>query len=219
MTTALELCKNAYAETNPGQDLTSFSQQDWPYSLALGYLNKVISEMNVYSYKFMQKDTLLPYSPGTFIYDLSALGIDPGTITKVQTNTSDGLAINIAKVVPINYDDYTSYYPSSLLQNIQPRFYATYGDDLYLNNAPQLDYQVHVYHLAEIPQMVSENDIFPVPMKYQHIFQDGVKCNLLMDLSRGDGLQKYQIWQSKIKDMAAKVETDYALPTQLPRAF
>ena len=219
MTTALEICQHAYAETNPGQDLTSFAQQDWPYSLAQQYLNKVISELNVFSYWFMETSTLLPYAAGVNEYNMTTLGINPKDITRLESRSYDGIRTSVVPLTALNYSDYTMRYQADQLTNAQPRFYSRYNTSLYIGHSPQVDYKVYVYHYAKIPKMLNEGAILPIPFEFEHVFQDGIKCQLLMDLSRQDAVQKYQIWQKKIENMAAEIEIDYAMPTQLPANF
>lgn len=193
---------------------------DWPYSMAKLLLNKVISEMNSYGkYWFMETATVLSFTTGNYIYNMNTLGIDPKSITKIEAVTDNPTGSNVITVLPINYYDFTLRYPASVLQDEPPRFFSRYNTSIYFNHAPQSDYQITVYHLAEIPMATQENDTLMCPDKYEHVFQDGVYAYLLNRQSRSDANTAYALWQTKIKNMVANVEMDDAMATQLPAAF
>jgi hypothetical protein len=216
MSTALEICASAYREANMDQTLSSFSLQDFPYSLAKGLLNKVIAEMNrAGKYWFTETATALVYSPGISSYNMTTLKIDPKAITRVVKTLNNGSVV----MTPLNYSDFMRRYPASTIQTNEPNYYSRYNNIIYLNSVPDKNYGITVYHLADMGKIVSETDTLPCPESDEDVFQDGVYAYLLNRLGRADAKAAWDAWQLKVSNLLADVYNDAAMPTQMPAAF
>lgn len=216
MATALQICAAAFNEANLDQDLTSFSMADFPYTTALDLLNKVIREMNREGrYWFTETATSLPYTPGVYQYNMTTLGIDPKSITRVGKVNTQG----IQDLTPLNYPEMQRRYPFTSIQTVQPQFYSRYNNILYLNSIPDQDYQITAYHFRDMPLVTSESESLLCPEADEDVFQDGVYAYLMNRLGRENWQPAWAAYMQKVKSMVVKLENDLAMPTQMPAAF
>ena len=217
MSTALEICAAAYREANLEQDLTSFTSTDFPFSLALQLINKVISKMNLRGkYWFRQTTTVLPFTAGTYTYNLTNLGIEPNAITKMYASLADGTSWQFYR---LNYNDYNLWFPASKLQLNRPYSYTIYNDTLSLNAIPDIDYSITVYHLSLIPSIQSEDDPMPCPLEFEQVFQDGVFAWLQKRMEYPSAEQSIIDWNLDVGLLLAKVKNNSGIANQLPAAF
>lgn len=219
MSTALQICANAYRQANVDQDLTAFSTSaEYPYNIAQDLLNEVINEINRAGDLYcLEASQTLTYSPGTYTYDLSSAGlsIDPRKVTSVErTGTSQP-----GELKPCNAKTFRYYYRQSAVQTMAPTHYTIYNQLLEFNTIPDQDYTIKVYYYQTLAPVTTTTATFPLPPEDEDVLRQGVYAMLLQRLGRPDFATAFQLFQATLKSMKAETKRSSALPQVMPAAF
>ena len=217
MTTAIDLCAEAYRRANLDQNLTTFSTSlEFPYNLAKDIFNNVVRYINRKGYYwYAETITALAYSPGVYTYSFETLGINPTKVLYIRREATD----HWGELEQWQEEKFLNRYRSSAIVTARPSAWSKFGDVLSLNCIPDQDYTLKAYHLVNIPLATNPTDTTIIPLAQQDALNAGVYAYLLQAMGRPDTGQAMQIFQAIISDLLADTKQDLGLATQLPANF
>jgi len=215
--TAIEVCASAYRQAQLDQTLTSFSTtQEWPYNIALDLLNTVIREMNLKGhFWFSEVATALTYSSESNTWNLSSLGIDHQSVTRVR-RTLTGYEGELERM---NYRKFQQLYQNAPTSTQEPVAYTVYNATLYTSSIPDQDYGLMAYNYQNLPLLVNPSDNFTIPDEYLDVVQEGVYAYLLQRAGIGDFGSAYQLYQAKLMQILKYLKRNTGTALQMPAAF
>lgn len=216
--TALELLNSAYKQANLDQDVTSFTMDEFPYSIAKDLINTVIQEMNRKGrYWFAESSAALAYSAGVYQYTYSTIGAgcDPKGILRIRKEAEDYMQ----ELIQVNWRAFQHRFRRSAIQTGEPRYFAKYGNQIELDCIPDQDYELRCYYLRDMPLITATTDTLLCQETDEDVFREGVYCYLLNRLGRADWNAAYQFYLSKVEELLADMKQDVGIARQFPAAF
>jgi len=218
----LQLAASAFQEANVGT-LSSFTMTAFPYNHALDIINEAISEMNragVYTYTDLSQ--LLTYTPSVYTYNLDTVAAYPIEPRKIQYLRLESTTTSKGELVEYNFRDFQKRFMTGAMPTGKPLGWSKYGNTLYLSSIPDQDYKVTIYYFSSIPLItVGSNDTtsMGLPPVYEDILRKLIYALLLGVMGRPDFSTQYQLARQKVDEAVAINQTDYGMPTQMPKAF
>lgn len=218
MSTALQICANAYRQANQDQTLSSFStSQEFPYNIAMDLLNEVVAELNRYGdLWFMQTETDLTYGSGVYAWDLSTINVDPRRVFRVRITANN----QYGEIYPVNWRTFEQLYRrAASVTTAVPTKYAIFNDTLETNTIQDQDYGLKVQHFKDIPPVTATSDTFNIPEADEDVLRQGVYALLIQRVGRPDFATAWQMFQNTAGKMRADVKKSSSLPSVMPAAF
>ena len=217
MSTAIQVCAEAYRNANLDQDLTSFStSQEFPYNLSIDLINKVIREMNrMGSWWFTETETALAYTVGVYSYSFTSLSVDPKKVLRIRREVSG----QQGELRQYNWRQFQITFRQSSILTTLPTGWSKYGNTLELNVIPDQDYTLGLYHYRDMPVIAATTDTFLVPVADEDVLTDGVYAYLLQRMGRPDFQAAYQLFKEKAVALMGDNRQDAGLPSQMPANF
>lgn len=217
MATALDIASTAYRRANLDQPLSSWFQQDFPFNVARDLMNLVIQEMNSLGrYWFTETYSSLMYTPGVNEWNFSSFQSDPKGILRIRKEANGYKG----ELTEVNYRYFQERFRrDDVLITGEPRYWAKYANSFVLDTIPDQNYNLVVYHLRDMPEIVENVDTLLCQDADNHVFQEGVYAYLLKTLQRPDWDAAYATYIAKVNNLLADTKKDLGLPRQMPAAF
>lgn len=220
MSTALQICAEAYRQAQVANTLTSFgTSQAFPYNNALGYLQDMVRDMNRRGdYWAMETSSALTYSAGVYQWTMSSQSpaIDPKKITKVWLEASN----HWGELEFVEWNTFKQKFRLAAVQTSKPGYWTKWGDTLELSTKPDQDYTLTVYHIRQIPLPTITSSTFGSwPTKDEDVFILGVKWRVLKGFGAADWQDEFQLYEARINELLADMKQEHAAPCQMPANF
>lgn len=217
MATALDICAAAYRRANLDQPLSSWFQQDFPFNVARDIMNLVIQEMNSKGhYWFTETYSSLMYTPGVNEWSFTSFQSDPKGILRIRKE----LPGYKGELIESNFRNFQQRWRvDSTIASGEPRYWSKFGNSFQLDTIPDKDYNLVVYHLRDMPDIVENVDALLCQDADNHVFQEGCYAYLLKTLQRPDWDSAYAAYISKVNNILAEMNKDVGIPRQMPAMF
>lgn len=216
--TAVQIIAQAYRQHNLTEPSSFSTSQEFPLNIAIDVLNKVVREMNrMGNLWFTETATVLTYGAGVYTYDLSSGSylIDPRRIRFIRKEASN----HQGELIQYNERDFLFKFRGSTIQTAEPTAWKKYANTLELDNKPDQDYTITVYHYKDLPAVTATSDTFLVPERDEDILIENCVEWLAYRIGKQDKQTALLNIRANTNPFLVQAKTDSGMPKQMPRAF